>query len=92
VLQLALLEMMKARCSWVGAAAPAVSQRLCFTRRVSSVVSPSSVGLEGDVSGASSLTTRSAHVVGPSDASVVAVLVIGSVSVVLVFLPLLVKG
>jgi hypothetical protein len=68
----------------------AVSQRICFTRKVSSVVSPSSVGLEGGVLGASSVTTRSAHVVGLSDASVVAVLVTGSVSVVLVLPPLLV--
>jgi hypothetical protein len=87
-LQLMLLELMKVGCRWVGAATPAASQRLCFERKVSSVVSPSSVGLEGGVSGASSVTTRSTHVVGPLDASDVAVLVTGNVSVVLVFLPL----
>jgi len=48
-----------------------------------------SVGLEGDVSGVSVGTTRSALAVSPSDASVVVALVIGSASVVLAFLPLL---
>jgi hypothetical protein len=32
-------------CTWVGAAAPAASHRLCFRRKVSNVVLPSSVGL-----------------------------------------------
>jgi hypothetical protein len=56
-----------------------VSHRRWFDGKVSSVVSPSSVGLGGDAFGASSMATRSRHVVGPSDAFDVVVLVIGSV-------------
>jgi hypothetical protein len=56
------------------AALATIHHRLCFGRKVSGVVSPSSVGLEGVVFSASSVATRSAHVVGPSDASVVIVL------------------
>jgi hypothetical protein len=47
---------------------PAVSQRLCFARRVSGAVSSSSVGLEEGVLGAASVTTGSTHVVIPLDA------------------------
>jgi hypothetical protein len=47
----------------------------------------SSVGLEGDVFGALSVTIRSTHVVSPSNASVFVVLDIGSVSAVRAFLP-----
>jgi hypothetical protein len=91
-LQLMLLELMKVGCRWVGAAAPATSQRLCFERKVSSVVLLSSVGLEGGVSGGSSVTTRPARVVGGHlDASIVVVLGTESISAVLVFLPPLVK-
>jgi hypothetical protein len=75
-------------CRWVRAAARAVSHHLCFVRKVLSVASPSSVGLDGDAFVAYSVTTKSAHVMSPSDASVVVVLVIGSVSVMHAFPPL----
>uniref|UniRef100_A0ACD5ZYJ5 Uncharacterized protein n=1 Tax=Avena sativa TaxID=4498 RepID=A0ACD5ZYJ5_AVESA len=42
LLQLPLLQMRMAGCTWVGAAAPATSRRLCLERKVSSVVSSSS--------------------------------------------------
>jgi hypothetical protein len=58
----------------------AASHLLGFRRKVSSIVSPLSVGLEKGAFIALSVDTMSAHAVGPSDASVVAVLVIGSVS------------
>jgi hypothetical protein len=48
---------------------------------------PSSVGLRVDAFGASSMATRSTHVVSPSDASVVAVLVIGGDSAMHAFMP-----
>jgi hypothetical protein len=72
------LETRKARCRWVEAAAPTTSHLLYFIRKLSSVVSPSSIGLEGGAFASSSVATRSAHVVDPLDASVVIVLVIGS--------------
>ncbi|KAK1649921.1 hypothetical protein QYE76_067726 [Lolium multiflorum] len=73
---------------WVREADLAASLHLCFGRKASSVVSPSSIGLGGDAFGASSVATRSAHVASPSDSSVVVVLVGGSVSVVHAFPPL----
>jgi hypothetical protein len=76
------METRKAGCKWVMVDALTVGHRLCFGRKVSSVVSPSSVGLEGGDFGASSVATKSAHVMGPLDASDVAVLVIGSDSAV----------
>jgi hypothetical protein len=66
----------------VEAAAPTASHCLPFAMKFSSVVSPSSIGFVGDTLGASSVTTRSAYAVSPSDASVVVILVIGSDSVV----------
>jgi hypothetical protein len=57
------------------------SHRLCFRRKGSIIVLPSSVGLEGGASAALSVATRSAHVVSPSSAFVVVILVIGSVFV-----------
>jgi hypothetical protein len=77
-----------AGCKWVGVAAMAMSHRLCIRRKVSSVVSPSSVGLEEGAFSASSVATRLGHVVGPIDTSAAVVLVIGSVSVVRAFLEL----
>jgi hypothetical protein len=50
-----------------------VSHFFCFGMKVSSAASPSSVGPMGDVSGASSVATRSRHAVSPSDASDVVV-------------------
>jgi hypothetical protein len=76
------------RCRWVGVAATAVSHCLCIRRKVLSVVSPSSIGLEEGAFGASSVATRSGHVVGPTDASTVVVLVIGSISIMHAFLQL----
>jgi hypothetical protein len=73
-------------CRWVRAADPAASRRLWFRRKVSSVVLPSSVGLGEDAFAASSVVIRLTHVVSPSDASAVVVLVIGSVFVVHAFL------
>jgi hypothetical protein len=70
------------------AVALAASHRLCFERKVLSVVWPSSIGLEGDAFGASSVTIRSTHAAVPSNASVVTILVIGSIFVVHGFLPL----
>src|SRR4051812_44691598 len=90
LLQLPLLEMRIAGCMWVGKAALATSRRLCFKRKFLSIVSPSSVGLEGDAFGASSLATRSAHVVSPSGAFVIVALVIGSDSAMHAFLPLVI--
>jgi hypothetical protein len=87
-LQQVILEMKKVGCRRVEAAVPAASHCLCFDKKLSSGVSPSSGGLGGDVFDASSVATRSAHVVSLSDASVVVVLVIGSVSVVRAFRPL----
>jgi hypothetical protein len=75
-------------CKWVRAAATVTSHRLWFGRKVSSVVSPSSVGLEEGAFGASSVAIRSARVVDLTDVSGVIVLVIGSVSTVPAFLPL----
>jgi hypothetical protein len=76
-----LLMMRKDGPRWVGAAVPAGRHCLRFVK-VSTVASPSSAGLEGGVFGALSVDTRSAHVVGHSDASDVVVLVTGSVSAV----------
>ena len=74
--------MKKAGCRWIGAAVHAVRHRLRFGKKASTIASPSSVGLEGGVFAASSMATRSANVMGPSYASDVVVLVIGSVSAV----------
>jgi hypothetical protein len=70
------------------AAALATKHRLCCERKVASLVWLSSVGIAGDVFGASSVATRSAHDVSSSDVFDVAVLVIGSISAVRLFLPL----
>jgi hypothetical protein len=70
----------------VKAAVTVASHRLCLGRKVLSVVSPSSVWLEGGAFGASSMDTRSAYAVGPTDAFAVAVLVTERVSVVHSFL------
>jgi hypothetical protein len=73
---------------WVEAAASTESHRLRFAMKASSIVSPSSDGLVGDALGASSVTTRSAHAVSLSDASVIVVLVIESDSAMHAFPPL----
>jgi hypothetical protein len=78
--------MKKAGCRWVGAAATAVSHRICIRRKVSSGASPSSVGLEEGAFGASSVATRLGHVVGPLDAFAAIVLAIGSISAMRAFL------
>jgi hypothetical protein len=74
---------------WVKAVVVTVGHQLRIGRKVSSVVSLSSVGLEEGAFGASSVATRSGHAVGPTDASVAVVLVIGSVSAVRAFLQLI---
>jgi hypothetical protein len=78
--------MKKNGCRWVRAAAPVASHRLCLRRNLSTVVSPSSVGLGGDAFGASSVIITSTHAASPSNASAAVVLVIGSVSVERAFL------
>ena len=80
LLLLPLLMMRKARPRWVGASILAGCHCLHF-EKISTVALPSSFGLVGHVFTASSVDTRSAHVVGHSDASDVVVLVSGSVSV-----------
>ena len=82
-LLLPLQVMRKVGCRLVGAAVPTARHRLHFGMKVSTVVSPSSVGREEGVFGALSMATRSAHVEGPSDVSDVIGLVIGRGSVVL---------
>jgi hypothetical protein len=79
LLQVLFLETKKDGCRCVGAAA---SHRLCFARKVSSVVLPSSDGAEGDAFGVSVVAIGSAHVVSPLDAFDVVILVIESVFVV----------
>jgi hypothetical protein len=88
LLQLPLLGTRKAGCKWVGAAALAASHRLCFDRKASSIVSPSSIGLRGDAFGASSVATGPTLSVSPLDASDVVNPVTRSVSVVHAFLQL----
>jgi hypothetical protein len=78
--------MKKAGRRWVEAAATTVGRRLCIGRKVSSIVSLSSVGLEEGAFGASTVATRPGRAVGPTDASVAVVLVIGSISTVRAFL------
>jgi hypothetical protein len=80
--------MKKAGCRWVEAAATTMGRHLCIRRKVSSVVSLSSVGLEEGAFGASPVATRSGRAMGPTDASVAVVLVIGSVSAMRAFLQL----
>ncbi|KAK1617757.1 hypothetical protein QYE76_023274 [Lolium multiflorum] len=79
LLVLALFEMSMTGYRWVEAAAPAESHRLCLGRKASSVVSLSRVRLVEDAFGASSMATKSAHVVSLPYASVVVVLVTASV-------------
>jgi hypothetical protein len=78
--------MKKAGCRWVEAAATIMGRRLCIRRKVLSVVSLSSIGLEEGAFDASTVATRSGRAMGPTDASVAVVLVIGSVSAVRTFL------
>jgi hypothetical protein len=81
------LELRKAGSRWVGVAALVVallpSHHLYSGTKLSSVASPSSVGLEEGVSVASSGDTRSAHAATISDAYVAVALVIGRGSVAL---------
>ena len=68
---------------WVGGDVPADELPPSRRGKVSSVASPSSVGLEEGAFVASSVATKSVHAVSHSDAFAVVALVIGRGSVVL---------